>query len=211
MKKLLLITLMVIVPSISFADIYRCTVNKEITYQPISCQNHEDQTTIGITKYKKASSLGLSLPIPNKSIAIERDAQGHIKRSESAKNDFKALYPCPVNGHRSGPCPGYVIDHIKPLACRGADDPSNMQWQSVEDGKAKDKWERDGCEISHVNVKKKIPHSPEFKTSNARYYKPSYSTSTYLDEDSTVHIGPRGGRYVITSGGNKRYLPRRQH
>ena len=34
------------------------------------------------------------------------------------------------------------VDHVKALACGGADAPSNMQWQTVADGKAKDKWER---------------------------------------------------------------------
>ena len=38
--------------------------------------------------------------------------------------------------------PGYVVDHIKPLAKGGADSPSNMQWQSIAEAKAKDKWER---------------------------------------------------------------------
>ena len=38
--------------------------------------------------------------------------------------------------------PGYVIDHVKPLECGGADDPANMQWQTIADGKAKDKTER---------------------------------------------------------------------
>jgi len=41
--------------------------------------------------------------------------------------------------------PGYVVDHIVPLACGGADAPSNMQWQTVEAAKAKDKVERIGC------------------------------------------------------------------
>jgi len=41
--------------------------------------------------------------------------------------------------------PGYVIDHIKPLACGGADAPSNMAWQTVAEGKAKDRVERRGC------------------------------------------------------------------
>jgi hypothetical protein len=41
--------------------------------------------------------------------------------------------------------PGYVIDHIKPLACGGLDAPSNMQWQTIAAAKAKDKVERIGC------------------------------------------------------------------
>jgi hypothetical protein len=41
--------------------------------------------------------------------------------------------------------PGYVVDHIVPLACGGPDTLSNMQWQSVAAAKAKDKVERKGC------------------------------------------------------------------
>ena len=44
-----------------------------------------------------------------------------------------------------GPCKGYVIDHVKACACNGADEPSNMQWQTVAEVKAKDKWERKEC------------------------------------------------------------------
>jgi hypothetical protein len=47
---------------------------------------------------------------------------------------------------RYGPCHGYVIDHIVPLACKGADAPSNMQWQTIADAKFKDHWERN-CEL----------------------------------------------------------------
>jgi hypothetical protein len=89
------------------------------------------------------------------STTIKRDENGRIVRSETAKDDFKSSNPCPSNGHRSGSCPGYVIDHIMPLACGGADDKTNMQWQSKAEGKAKDKWERNGCQVnktaSHKN------------------------------------------------------------
>lgn len=72
---------------------------------------------------------------------IKRDEHGHIERSESAKNEFKRQHPCPSNGKTSGSCPGYVIDHIKALKHGGDDAPSNMQWQTISEGKAKDKWE----------------------------------------------------------------------
>jgi hypothetical protein len=73
---------------------------------------------------------------------VQRDSHGRIKRSTGAKNAFKHEHPCPATGHNSGSCPGYVIDHVQPLECGGADAPGNMQWQSVEDGKEKDKTER---------------------------------------------------------------------
>lgn len=72
-------------------------------------------------------------------------ADARIHRSAGARHHFKQLHPCPATGRSTGKCPGYVIDHVKPLACGGADDPSNMQWQTVADAKAKDKWERIGC------------------------------------------------------------------
>ena len=44
---------------------------------------------------------------------------------------------------------GHVVDHIVRLACGGADDPSNMQRQTVEEAKVKDKVERKGCSAGH--------------------------------------------------------------
>jgi hypothetical protein len=35
-----------------------------------------------------------------------------------------------------------VVDHIVPLECGGADVPSNMQWQTVQEAKIKDRTER---------------------------------------------------------------------
>jgi hypothetical protein len=74
--------------------------------------------------------------------SVQRDKHGKIKRSEAAKDAFKREQPCPATGKSSGKCPGYVIDHVNPLECGGADAATNMQWQTVADGKAKDKTER---------------------------------------------------------------------
>jgi hypothetical protein len=52
-------------------------------------------------------------------------ADAEQQRSEAAKNHFKAVHPCPANGHNYGSCPGYVIDHITALACGGADAPDD--------------------------------------------------------------------------------------
>lgn len=62
-------------------------------------------------------------------------------RSYKAKAEFKQSHPCPATGKSKGSCPGYVIDHVKPLKRGGKDAPSNMQWQTIEDAKAKDRWE----------------------------------------------------------------------
>ena len=74
--------------------------------------------------------------------SVQRDSHGKIKRSAASKNAFKRQQPCPSTGKSRGACPGYVIDHVKPLECGGADAPSNMLWQTVSAGKAKDKTER---------------------------------------------------------------------
>lgn len=85
----------------------------------------------------------LALAITCASLATPAEAR--IKRSQSAKIEFKHQHPCPANGARKGPCKGYVIDHKIALACGGPDRPENMQWQTVAEGKKKDKWERKGC------------------------------------------------------------------
>src|SRR4051795_1800858 len=70
-----------------------------------------------------------------------RTDDGRIARSSQAKQEFRKLEPCPATGETTGACPGYVIDHVVALACGGEDDAANMQWQSVVDAKAKDRWE----------------------------------------------------------------------
>lgn len=77
--------------------------------------------------------------------AVIPTADAGQKRSTKAKTEFKQLHPCPSTGHPKGACPGWIIDHVTALACGGYDRPENMQWQTVEDAKAKDKWERLDC------------------------------------------------------------------
>ena len=72
-------------------------------------------------------------------VGLPSDA-GH-KRSYAAKQDFRSYHPCPSTGKIRGPCPGYVIDHITPLKRGGPDTAGNMQWQTIEDAKRKDRWE----------------------------------------------------------------------
>ena len=69
------------------------------------------------------------------SSGIARDSHGRIKRSSSEKHSFMKS-----SGYPHGR-PGYVVDHIVPLKKGGCDCPSNMQWQTIKDAKAKDKWE----------------------------------------------------------------------
>jgi len=64
-----------------------------------------------------------------------RDAHGRILRNPAARAQFLRQ-----TGYPHGR-PGYVVDHIVPLECGGADYPSNMQWQTVAEAKAKDKTE----------------------------------------------------------------------
>lgn len=74
--------------------------------------------------------------------SVQRDSHGKIKRSTAARSAFMRGHPCPSTGRTSGRCPGYVVDHVRALECGGLDDPSNMQWQTVADGRAKDRTER---------------------------------------------------------------------
>jgi hypothetical protein len=82
-----------------------------------------------------------SRPKSPKCTTCTRDTKGRIARSSAARRDFQKSHPCPSTAKTSGACPGYVVDHVVPLKRGGADSPSNMQWQTVQAAKAKDKIE----------------------------------------------------------------------
>ena len=101
--------------------------------------------SVGSLSSRSLSSGSLSSGIPSsrtrlgrssselRCTACVRDSEGRIARSSSARRKFERKNPKPG--------PGYVIDHVVPLKSGGGDSPSNMQWQSAADAKAKDKIE----------------------------------------------------------------------
>jgi hypothetical protein len=109
-------------------------VRKDGTYVPPhtrSAPGTKSKAGTGEAKRAKAASA--------RATAAPRDARGRFVRSDSARRTFMKS-----TGYPKGR-PGYVVDHVVPLACGGPDSPSNMQWQSVAEAKAKDKTERAGC------------------------------------------------------------------
>lgn len=78
--------------------------------------------------------------------SVERDYNDKIARDQRVLREFKREYPCPSTKLRFGPCPGWNIDHIIPLACGGCDAMGNLQWLPVEIKRCagtvcKDRWE----------------------------------------------------------------------
>ena len=77
-----------------------------------------------------------------------RTAAGIIIRRVDVLIAFRKLYACPATGEHSGPCPGWAIDHVIPLAVGGCDAVRNLQWlpngiKSCAGTTCKDRWERD--------------------------------------------------------------------
>jgi hypothetical protein len=77
-------------------------------------------------------------------VVLPGPASAKQQRSASVKREFQLMHPCPATGRTSGACPGYVKDHVVPLACGGPYAVANLQWQTIRDAKAKDKWETKG-------------------------------------------------------------------
>lgn len=76
-----------------------------------------------------------------------RDTKGQILRRADVLAEFRRLYACPATGQHTGPCKGWAIDHIIPLAVGGCDAVRNLQWlpgalKSYSGTVCKDRWER---------------------------------------------------------------------
>lgn len=78
-------------------------------------------------------------------LASVSGATNATKRSAAAVAEFKRQHPCPATGRARGACPGYVVDHVRPLCAGGPDEPANMQWQTRDAAKVKDRTERAQC------------------------------------------------------------------
>jgi hypothetical protein len=77
--------------------------------------------------------------VPHATAPAPAAARARTARSAAARHAFEVQ-----TGYPDGR-PGYIIDHIVPLACGGTDTPANMQWQTAAQAKAKDHTERAGC------------------------------------------------------------------
>ena len=70
-------------------------------------------------------------------IALPLLATARIERSAAEVLAFKRHNECPSTGLRRGKCPGFDVDHVRPLCMGGEDKVSNMQWITGEDHRFK--------------------------------------------------------------------------
>jgi hypothetical protein len=88
-------------------------------------------------RIRPIASLAATLALAAALLSTAAEARCYVcsHRSSSAKHEFMRQ-----TGYPHGR-PGYVVDHIRALKRGGADAPSNMQWQTRAEARAKDKWE----------------------------------------------------------------------
>jgi hypothetical protein len=67
------------------------------------------------------------------SVTATAKSSGVLRRGIRSSSNNLVL----STGKSRGACPGYIIDHVKPLECGGADAPSNMQRQTKAEGEGK--------------------------------------------------------------------------
>lgn len=74
---------------------------------------------------------------------VARDSRGKILRHRTPIAAFMKAQPCPYppDVGSTKRCRNGRVDHVVPLCAGGADDPSNMQWQTIEAAHQKDRLE----------------------------------------------------------------------
>src|SRR2546425_7508714 len=103
--------------------------------QPTRSPKPPSRTTPRITPRRPPAGSRSTSPHSSGCKTCPRDANGRILRHPAARAQFLRQ-----TGYPHGR-PGYVVDHIIPLECGGADSPTNMQWQTIAEAKAKDRTE----------------------------------------------------------------------
>ena len=72
----------------------------------------------------------------------KRDANGTIMRSAAVIREYRSIHPCPSTGLLTGACPGWALNHTRPLACGGCDSVANLTWMRNDAKKIVDGYER---------------------------------------------------------------------
>ena len=87
----------------------------------------------------RPADAGRPTPVPAARATTEAQARAAGRgRGRALESSARARF-MRLTGYPTGR-PGYVVDHIIPLACGGPDTPDNMQWQTIEEGRRKTKW-----------------------------------------------------------------------
>lgn len=101
---------------------------------------------------KLLAALCLLISLPALAEPVCHTKRHRICRSQKVVRSFMAQHPCPSTGGTKR-CKGYVVDHVKALCTaqteeerQRLDSVDNMQWQTVAEAKAKDRWECTGRE-----------------------------------------------------------------
>jgi hypothetical protein len=73
-------------------------------------------------------------------------SDGSYKRDRQVPRRYQLIVPCPSTGLLAGACPGWSVDHVRPLSRCGCDSVDNVQWlkntiKSCAGTECKDRWE----------------------------------------------------------------------
>jgi len=128
------------IPTASWGSSGRSIARSEARTRRGEARSEARNSPTGHTRRTRAAG-SYAGAVSTRCTTCERDADGRIKRNPAARRAFQRSNPCPATGRTSGACPAYVVDHIVPLKRGGADEPGNMQRQTIAEAKAKDRIE----------------------------------------------------------------------